>query len=390
VSDRKKHNYVLILGLGASMLGASLAGFAQAPAPPKGYVLQWTDDFSGPALDTTKWSYRSDSKEQSAQRAQNIALDGKGHLDIYLRQEDIGDKHFTGGGVVSKPDFRYGYFEALVKTTNHVGWHTSFWMFAGDGRFVPPKFPAGTNASTEIDDLETESPTEIEMGVNEWQHGQFIVNNRCNRHYATAFDVSADYHLYGAEWTEQEITYYLDGKEICRQPYPPTQSPHDRLNIWLTSIAVGSGVKAGEQPSPASFGRVSYYVRDYYVHDTESGYAEFGPGWTDGELQGYSRLGTRSSCGKGASAVWTPTIMQAGRYEVSIYRSSNQHYDPAPRVDAHSHDGNASKTLNFKAGEDGWVSLGTFTLDTGSGNYVTLSGSGEGCLIADTVKFVRR
>jgi beta-glucanase (GH16 family) len=263
-------------------------------------------------------------------------------------------------------------------------------MFAGDGRYIPPKFPAVTNAWTEIDDLETESPTEIEMGVNEWQHGQFIINNRCNRHYATNFEVSADYHLYGVEWTEQEITYYLDGKAICKQQYPPNQSPHDRLNIWLTSIAVGSGVKTGDQPSPASFGHVSYYVRDYYIRNTESGYAEYGSGWTDGLLQGYSRLGTRVSCTKDATAVWTPTIMQPGRYEVSVYRISNQHYDPASRIVIHSHDGNITKTVNFKTGDDGWVDLGTFNLDSGGTDFVTASGSSQGCLYADTVKFVRR
>ncbi len=304
VIDMKKLGYLRSSGLSLCFPGASLAGFAQGPAPPAGYVLQWTDDFSGPALDTSKWNYRVDAKDFTAQRPQNVSLDGKGHLDIDLRQEEYGGKHFTAGGVVSTANFRYGYYEVLAKTTHYPGWHTAFWMLAGDGRLIPPRFPAVSNTWTEIDDFEIEDPRVISMGILEWQHGQNSGSTRCDQHFVPGFDTAAAYHSYGLEWTEEQITYYLDGKAVCKQAYPPTQSPHDRLNIWLTSIAHKSGVPytdksvpsdiglaVGSEPSPASFGRVAYYIRDYYIRDLEPGYAEYGPGWTDGMLPGYSDWG---------------------------------------------------------------------------------------------------
>jgi hypothetical protein len=276
-------------------------------------------------------------------------------------------------------------------------------MLAGDGRNIPPRFPAVSNTWTEIDDFEIEDPLVISMGTLEWQHGQNNGSTRCNRDFVPGFDTAAAYHTYGLEWTEQDITYYLDGKAICKQAYPPSQSPHDRLNIWLTSIGFKGGITIGDnslpseiglavgsQPSPASFGRVAYYIRDYYIRDTESGYAEYGPGWTDGMLQGYSKLGSRVSCSPGAFAVWTPTVMQSGRYEISIYRMSNQRYDSASKIAIRSRDGDITKVVNFKAGDDGWVDLGAFSLDAGGSDSVTASGSGQSCLYADTVKFVRR
>ena len=389
--------------LSLAVAGSPFALHAQTATAPTNYVLQWSDDFKSPVLDTSKWNYRVDVKDYTAQRAQNVSLDGKGHLNINLRQEEYAGKHFTAGGVVSKANFRYGYYEVSAKTTHFPGWHTAFWMLAGDGRLIPPRFPAVSNTWTEIDDFEIEDPLVISMGTLEWQHGQNNGSTRCDAHFVPGFDTAAAYHTYGLEWTEQDITYYLDGKPICKQSYPPSQSPHDRLNIWLTSIAHKSGVPftdksvpadiglaVGATPSPASFGKVAYYIRDYYIRDTESGYAEYGSGWTDGMLPGYSRLGSRVSCSTGASAVWTPTIMQGGQYEISIYRTSNPRYDSASQVVIHSHDGNTAKAVNFKAGDEGWVSLGTFSLDPGSDASVTESGSGQDCLYADTVKFVRR
>jgi beta-glucanase (GH16 family) len=265
--------WALTLGCACMWIAGKVNG-QESRAPDK-YELQWSDDFHGSVLDASKWNYRTDVKAFTAQTPANISLDGAGHMNISLRQEEYAGRHFTGGGIVSKVDFRYGYYEVEAKTTQYPGWHTAFWMLAGDGRTIPPKFPAVSDTSTEIDDFEIEDPSIVSMGTLEWLHGQNNGNTRCDRHYVPGFSTAAAYHVYGLEWTEEEVKYYLDGKVICTQQYPPTQTPHDRLNIWLTAIGYKSGVTirdqsapadiglaVGKQPSPASFGRVAYYIRD--------------------------------------------------------------------------------------------------------------------------------
>src|ERR1700761_5892141 len=87
--------------------------------PQPHYVLQWTDHFTGSALDTTTWNYRTDIKAKSAQLPANVSLDGQGHMAIALRHEPFAGQQFTGGGIVSKAAFRYGYFEVKAKTTTN-------------------------------------------------------------------------------------------------------------------------------------------------------------------------------------------------------------------------------------------------------------------------------
>ncbi len=86
--------------------------------PPPGYSLVFADDFSGARLDESRWMYRMDVKMDSSQRPENVFLrDGK--LVIALRKEEHRGKGYTGGGVISRRSFRYGYFEARVKM--HAG-----------------------------------------------------------------------------------------------------------------------------------------------------------------------------------------------------------------------------------------------------------------------------
>ena len=52
---------------------------------------------------------------------------------------------------------------------------------------------------------------------------------------ATGYDLSREFHVYGLEWTENELVWYFDGQElrretnsICHQPAP----------VWLSSAII--------------------------------------------------------------------------------------------------------------------------------------------------------
>jgi beta-glucanase (GH16 family) len=364
---------------------AAMHSRAQSIVPPN-YALQWSDHFSGDALDVTKWNYRTDIKAQSAQLPANISV-SDGQMHIALRQQNFEGEHFTGGGIVSKSAFRYGYFQVEAKTTRNPGWHSSFWMLAGSGAttFAP-------GALTEIDDFEinSDAPKVISMGMLEWLGGKAIGSLRCNASYKPGWSTAEGYHTYGLEWTEQDIQYYLDGSRICRQSYPPTQYTHDAVNVWLTAIGYSPDVAVDDPSSGVSFRNVAYYIRDYYLADGDSGYVEYGQGWKGSPLAGYSKIPSRVSCREGAFATYTPTILKAATYDVQIYRVPASDGDPTARLTVNFAGGRKSKTLSFAAGEEGWVDLGSYPFSVGSAGSVTSATSGHGCVRASMVKFVRQ
>lgn len=371
---------VLLLGL-----AHPLASRAQT-APPN-YSLLWSDNFANGVLDTSKWNYRTDIKGYSAQLATNISVDASGDMNIALQQQSAFGKSYTGGGIVSKASFRYGYYEVQAKTTANPGWHTAFWVYAGDGRttYVP-------TSSTEIDDFEinSDTPTSVSMGKIFWTGGSPVGGTRCNNTYKPGFSTAAAFHTYGFEWTEQGITYYIDGAAVCSQTYAPTEHTHDLVNIWLTSIGYTSDISVVNNPSPASFAKVAYYVRDYYIGNGEPGYVEYTGSWSNSSLAGYSGIPSRYSCTSGASATWTPTLLAAGNYDVQVYRISQSASDPAAQLTIAYNGGQTTIPVDYTAGTSGWVDLGTYPFAAGSQGYVQNTNSGSGCTRASMVKFVRQ
>jgi hypothetical protein len=365
-------------------IGVKLEAQSTAPA---NYVLQWSDHFAGGVLDATKWNYRTDIKAKSAQLPGNISVDSGGHMNIALRQQRFAGQNFTGGGVVSKAAFRYGYFEVKAKTTTNPGWHSSFWMFAGDGATT-----YSLSGRTEIDDFEIDSdtPDVISMGRLEWSKGKAIGSKRCNAHYKPGWSTAGGYHTYGLEWTEQEITYYLDGSRICSQDYPPTQYTHDPLNIWLTAIGYANDVAVTNPASGVSFADAAFYIRDYYIGSEEPGYVEYGPGWQDSSSPGYSNGPARVSCQAGSSAGYTPTILKSGIYDVAVYKAPNADSDPAAQLSIQHAGGAATRTINLATGSPGWVDLGSYSFAVGAGGSITNTNSGVGCTRTSMVKFVRQ
>ena len=95
--------------------------------PVAGYKLAWSDEFNSTALDSNKWDYRTDTRFWSLQRAANVRV-ANGSLYLDLKKENFDTTSYTGGGVISKKLFRYGYYEARMKVPPGAGWHTSFWM----------------------------------------------------------------------------------------------------------------------------------------------------------------------------------------------------------------------------------------------------------------------
>jgi beta-glucanase (GH16 family) len=372
--------------LAAAILATSailVPGQAFAAPPGSGWSLAFEDGFDGTAVDPAKWHYRTDIKANSAQRPENVTVGG-GLMSINLKQESFGGKSFTGGGLVSKQRFRYGYYETRMKINDGAGWHSSFWLQAGDGSTT---FPA--DQRTEIDGAEIDSvnPQNVHMGLHTWKgsgaSGPY--------HPGTTFNSGLDlrqWHVWGVDWAETSVKFYLDGVLKYTAAYTPAQWTHDNTAIWLTSIAYGSSLPdVSKLPSAVQFDYIRYWQKDYHLDNGDPGYSETGT-WYASTLTGWTyQSPTRyAACHTAANtATWRPSLRAAGTYQVMVFNIVHSGSDRNARYDV----AGSATFVDGTVGTTGWLSLGTFSLPSGTSTFVKLTSSGTGCARADAVKFVR-
>lgn len=231
--------------------------------PPPGYKLTWADEFNGTEVDKSKWLYRLDSSWGSTQLESNVSVSG-GMLRIAIKKEKARDKNYTGGGIISRKDFVYGYYESRFKVPATLGWHTSFWMSAYD-ESKPTK--VGGLGLHEMDVCEHDS----------WKHDSYTRALWMRKPKGPGKapkipgwqriptpDLTKDFHVWGCEFTPDRVRYFFEGKLI--QEWDVSGYETGAQRIWITSIAANLGKKTGypvdaELPSKAEFDYIRFYEK---------------------------------------------------------------------------------------------------------------------------------
>jgi beta-glucanase (GH16 family) len=224
---------VLCSLLTASVFPGSTAIADTPKAPLAGYELAWAQEFDGDVLDTNKWVYRTDSKHLSTQKPENVSVQD-GLLHFRLKKEEAGGKNYTGAGIISREAFKYGYFEACMKMPAGAGWHTSFWLQKHDG--------SGTTDSQEaLQGLDVAQNDSIDPSTYTVMLNKYNPEPQANYGYQrlAAPDLSADFHVFGCEFTAEAARFYLDGKLMHTVNASTIQ--HGEQNLWVTSIASHMG-----------------------------------------------------------------------------------------------------------------------------------------------------
>jgi beta-glucanase (GH16 family) len=214
-----------------------------------GYKLSWGDEFEGTDVDASKWNFRTGEAWWSTQQRQNVSVSG-GVMRIALKKEKAGKMEYTAGGLISKPMFRYGYYEARLKCPPGAGWHTSFWAMGARG------------GKLELDFFENDSINPKRYGVN--THSYVPKNHSVGFKAVNTPDLAADFHVIGGEFTPTNLTYFFNGKPVAT--FASTNYPHDDMSIWLTSLAASlSGTKAVDEtklPAEALYDYVRFFTKE--------------------------------------------------------------------------------------------------------------------------------
>ncbi len=252
VAPRKRH-------FGLSHIPVKAAEH-KSQLPPAGYNLVFSDEFDAKELDRTKWDYRLVDKDDSAQEEENVEV-ADGHLIVHARKKNVGKCHFTGGGVISKNVFVYGYYEARFKIPSSEGWHTSFWTM--------PVYLPMEKRNVEIDFCEQDSgdPNYLSVGLinhretgwNQSNIGRWVVEDVPN--------MVEEYVLIGSEYTPEFIRFYVNGRLI--KEVDAAVFPHGPATVQLSCIA---SLKKGDRfqnvaqlPSRARFDYVRVYHNPKYA-----------------------------------------------------------------------------------------------------------------------------
>ena len=224
------------------------------PAPEgKEWKLVWQDEFSGAALDETKWNRLGDWKRRDGFWVKDDAyVDGQGHL--VLRTKKDGER-LTCGAVNTRGKFEhaFGYLVARCQMPKQPGHWPAFWLMC-DG---VSKLGDEGRDGTEIDIVEVP-----------WRDGQLTSNLHWDGygkdHKSAGIKFKVDgvmegWHTFGLLWLPEEYVFYVDGKETWRTTAGGVSRVPEFIKLTEEIGTWGGDIKKADLPD---YFRVDY-VRVY-------------------------------------------------------------------------------------------------------------------------------
>lgn len=237
----------------------------------KTYELVWNDEFDGPTLDQTKW-VTSRTPENGRFCYYNRQTGDPLNSNLYFKDGaltiqalprgydnqycEVKEKHAISGSIATagKASWKYGRFEARVRTASGDGMWPALWM-------MPDQEPYGWPKDGEIDWIENigvkNNPgvgamfTTVQLnkpGTNKqaWQAKPPLRKD---------FDLGEAFHTYAMEWDPGVMKFYFDGKYYgkienwenswyqpdgsLRMETPP--GPFDKNFFFKANLAVNGG-----------------------------------------------------------------------------------------------------------------------------------------------------
>jgi len=231
---------------------------AAAQPPSADYKLLFEDNFTGEKVNEKHWSFRIGSRTganiESWNAKENVYQKDSG-LHIVVKQEMVNDTlRNTGGGIISKHQFGYGYYECMSKPfMDGKGVHSSFWQAGGVGN---------NNRIFEIDGYEIDS--KVAMGCNNlYVHiapiGYKEVPWPCRANVPVTF-LEDGWFLDAYEYTPSGVVFYDNGKIVAKAEWNELTAAQV---VWLTALNGVGKVDADKLPGETIFKYFRYYAKPY-------------------------------------------------------------------------------------------------------------------------------
>ena len=243
-------------------LSCTVNGKTSNPKPRSDSQGQWelqsnySDEFNQKQLDLTKWDNDVGDWGVWSWEPENAWVEG-GSLQLRMQYH----KHnrgkqtifYTSGIIKSKEDpTKYGYFEARIKAASRFpGVCPAFWTYRQD-----------RDEWTEIDFVElTQRPHQdvktIDLGSHVFRTPKLSQGIQIHeaRDKVMPWDPRDDFHVYGCQWNEKTIKWYVDGKLLATR----------KNDYWHQSLDVvlSFGVRHPLKKTPSDKGFPTVFQVDY-------------------------------------------------------------------------------------------------------------------------------
>gem|GEM_PF-2275284 len=229
-------------------------------------TLVWSDEFNdGGSPDSSKWSYDigtgnwgwgNGEAQYYTNKCENVRVED-GLLKITAKQESFANKDYTSGRLNTKGKFRfqYGRVEVRAKLPAAEGTWPAIWML-GDN-----KNSIGWPDCGEIDIVEQKGDDKDKLLFT-----THFGAGSDSRSIPSGGSASTEFHVYGIEWTSDEITFMIDGMKLQDTYKKPSRYvnrwPFDAPQYLLLNIAVGGSLGGNTSGFTESSMEIDY-VRVY-------------------------------------------------------------------------------------------------------------------------------
>jgi beta-glucanase (GH16 family) len=248
--------------------------------PAKSQTLVWSDEFSGTALNTSKWTYDvgtgpnndgwgNQELEYYRSGTNNAVLCG-GYLNIIARKETYGSgvyqRNYTSARIKTQGKFSrtYGDIRVRMQCPIQQGLWPCFWML---GNSISS---AGWPACGEIDVAESRSKESNVYATAHWSDN----NNNYARYGTTKSTTLNSFHEYKVNWNSYNIKWFIDGVQFhimsIENGVNGTSEFHSPFFLLL-NLAIGGGFPGSPDATtvfPSTF-KIDY-VRVYKQNTTKS------------------------------------------------------------------------------------------------------------------------
>ena len=243
------------------------------------WVLDWSDEFNGTALDSTVWTHDTGAggwgNNESEYYQPNNAVVSGGYLTITARREIVGGAPYTSSRIQSsgKKSFTYGRFEMRAKLPGTQGLWPAFWLLGNNcnsfnlyGGNTDWPGCGEIDAMEMIGGLSDGSGDYTTHGTLHYLNAQNI-NPMPSFAYRNAAKLSDDFHIYRVDWTPQSFSWSIDGVTYGTKLITADMQAFHRPYFMLLNLAVGGNW--GGWPDNTTV-LPQTYVIDYVRHYTRN------------------------------------------------------------------------------------------------------------------------
>ena len=235
------------------------AAFVRGSPPAPDYELLFADEFDGVRVNERDWSFRTGARTGTGIDGLNLARNVRladGHLIVAVKHETVGGQPAnTGGGLISRHRFGYGYYECRSQPfMAGRGVHTAFWQRGLGG---PDNNSIFEIDSHEIDSTQAMACNNLYVDVSTKGYLELAWPHRAQVPLALPPD---RWWIDAYEYTPDGVVFYDQGRVVARADFPDLVA---QQNVWLTALNGVGKVDSDQQPGETRFDYFRFYARDY-------------------------------------------------------------------------------------------------------------------------------